>query len=89
MTVYKMWSSSKAHAGGLCTACFELSPWPSTATVATWGGCFGVNADCRWGFDGPQYTADTCIGFQQYFQAWLFILHHAHLLTDFRLSTTF
>jgi len=65
MTFYKMSSSSKAQAGGLCTARHELSPWPSTATVATWGRRFGVNADCHLGFDCPRYIADTCIGFRQ------------------------
>ena len=50
---YKMSSSSKAQAGGLCTARFKLSPWPSTATVATWGRRFGANADCRLGVDCP------------------------------------
>jgi len=63
MTCNKMSSSSKAHAGGFCTARFELSPLPSTATVATWGRRFGANADGRLGFDCPRYTADTCIGF--------------------------
>jgi len=63
MTFYKMSSSSKAPAGGLCTARFELSPLPSTATVATWGCRFGANSDCRLGFDCPRYIADTCIGF--------------------------
>jgi len=80
MTFYTMSSSSKAQAGGLCTARFELSPWPSTATVATWGRSFGANADCRLGYDCPRYTANTCIGFQQYFQAWFFILHRVHSL---------
>jgi len=40
MTFYKMSSSSKAQAGGLCTARSELSPLPSTATVATLGSSF-------------------------------------------------
>ena len=51
MTFYEMSSSSKAPPGGLCTPRLELSPWPSTATVATWGRPFAVNADCRLGFD--------------------------------------
>ena len=63
MTFYKISSSSKAHAGGLCAARLELSPWPSTARVATWGRRFGVNVDCRLGFDCPRYTAADCIGF--------------------------
>jgi len=89
MTSYKMSSSSKAQAGGLCTARLELSPCPSTATVATCGGRFGANADCRVGFDCSRYTAGTCIGFRHYFQAWFFILHRMHSLSDFRSSTTF
>jgi len=47
---YKMSSSSKAQAGGLCTARFELSPLRSTATVATRGHRFGANAEGRLGF---------------------------------------
>jgi len=89
MTFYKMSSSSKAQAGGLCTARFELSPWQSTATVAAWGGRCGLNADCRLGFGCPRYRADTCIGVQQYFQALIFIPHRVHSLSDFRLSTIF
>jgi len=89
MTFYKMSSSSKAQAGGLCTARFALSLWPSTATVATWGRRFGANADCRLGFDCPRDIADTCIGFRHYFQVWLFIPHRVHSLSDVRLSTTF
>jgi len=67
-----MWSLSKAHAGGLCTARRELSPWPSTATGATWGPRFGANADCRLDFDCPRLIADTCIGFRQNFRVWFF-----------------
>ena len=89
MTFYKMLSSSKAQAGAFCTAHFELSPRPSTATVATWGRRFGANADRRLGFDCPRYMADTCIGFQQYFQVWFFIPHRLHSLSDFPLSATF
>ena len=87
-TFYKMSSSLKAQAGGLGTARRGLSPWPSTATVATWGRRFGANADCRLGFDCPRYIADTCTGFRQYFQVWLFIPHRVHSLSDFPLSTT-
>ena len=89
MTFYKMSSSSNAQARGLCTARFELSPFPSTATVATWGRCFGANADGRLGFDCPRYTADTCISFRQCFQRWYLIPHRVHSLSDFFLSTTF
>jgi len=83
-----MSSSSKAHAGGLCTALFELSALPSTATVATWARRFGANADGRLGFDCPRYPADTCIGFRQCFQRLFLIPHGVHSLSDFRSSTT-
>jgi len=86
---YKMSSSSKAHAGGLCAASFELSPLPSTATLATWGRRFGANADGRLGFDFPRYTADTCIGFRPCFQRWFLIPYRLHSLSHLRLSTTF
>ena len=68
MTFYKMSSLSKAQAGGICTARFGLSPWPSTATVATRERRFGANKVCHLGFDCPRYTADTCTSFRQYFQ---------------------
>jgi len=89
MTFYTISSSSKAQAGGLCTARRQLSPWPSTATVATWRCRFGVNAHCRLGFDCPRYIADTCIGFRQSFHVWFFIPHRVHSLLYFGLSTTF
>jgi len=89
MTFHKTSSSLKAQAGGLCTARHDLSPWPSTATVATWGRWFGANADCRLGFDCPLYIADTCISFRPYFQVWFLIPHRVHSLSHFRLSTTF
>jgi len=89
MPFYKMSSLSKAQARGLCTARFELSPWPSTATVATWESRFGVNADCRLGFACPRYAADACISLRQYFQVWFLIPHRVPSLSNFRLSTTF
>jgi len=89
MTFYKVSSSSKARAGGLGTARRELSPWPSTATAATWERRFGANTDCRLRFSSPRYTADTCTSFRQYFQASFFIPHRVDSLSDFRLSTTF
>lgn len=62
MTFDKMSGSSKAHAGGLCSARFQLSPWPSTATVATWGRRFGANVDSHLGFACTGYIVDTCTG---------------------------
>ena len=89
VTFYKMSSSSKAQAWGLCTARFELPPLPSTATVATWGRRFGANADGRLGLGCPRYTADTCIGLRQCVQTWFLIPHRVYSFSDFRLSTTF
>jgi len=89
MTLYKIWTSTKAHPRGLCAARLELSPSPSTARVATWERRFGAHDACRLGFVGPRYTADTCTGFRQYFQGSFFIPHRVHSLSDFGLSTNF
>jgi len=85
----KMSTSSKAQAGGLCEARLELSPWTSTATVATWGRRFGSNADSGLGSNCRRYIADSCIGFRHYFQRWFLIPHQVYSLSDFRLSTNF
>jgi len=84
ITCYKILSSSKAHAGGLRTTRLELSPWPSKATVATWGHCLSANNACRLSFAGPRYTTDTRTGFRPYFQAWLLSPNCVHTLSDFR-----
>jgi len=54
MTFYTMSLSSKAHAGRLSAARCELSPWPSTATVATWERRFGASVHCGLGIACPQ-----------------------------------
>ena len=74
---------------GLCAERLQLSPSPSTATLATCRHRLGVNEACRLCFAGPRYTDHTCTRFRPYFLAWFFIPHPLLSLSDFGLLIPF